>query len=231
MESLRKGVLIFAVLSILGLLGFYYNSDWGPIYDHGEGGYRNGFPILFNRLSFLFPLLSIIFCLKKGQRNLFLISSIIGMSVFLLSLIFYFSNNAYGGLDWLVVIYSPTLLLSICFLILYKNIKTSTDNEVTPKIKQVQRGNISTHQDFTEPPPLSNAVLIETPPPLHIGPHSIESTYYIVLNEKQMGPYDLDKMKVLMEVGQLNMHTLVWKEGMADWDEAQALPDLLELLK
>jgi len=98
-------------------------------------------------------------------------------------------------------------------------------------MKQDQGGDISTHQEFSSSPPLSKTELNETPSPFPAEPRKFNSTYYVAVNGKQMGPYDLDKMKVLIEVGQLTMNTHVWKEGMADWDEAQTVPELVELFK
>jgi hypothetical protein len=67
------------------------------------------------------------------------------------------------------------------------------------------------------PPPIRN--VNTTPPPLKID-------FFVALNGKQMGPYDLDKIKLLIDVGQITRETLVWKQGMADWEPAEKIAEI-----
>ena len=55
-----------------------------------------------------------------------------------------------------------------------------------------------------------------TPPP---PPSSIE--FFILINNQQNGPFDLNKLKELVMNGTINRETLVWKNGMANWDNAR----------
>jgi hypothetical protein len=41
--------------------------------------------------------------------------------------------------------------------------------------------------------------------------------WHVAIDGKQAGPYEEEKIKLLIELGQINMDTLVWKEGMSDW--------------
>ena len=59
-----------------------------------------------------------------------------------------------------------------------------------------------------------------TPPPLP------QAQYYIAMGGAQQGPYDLAAMQALMQQGQINSSTLVWKSGMPQWAAASTLPEL-----
>jgi GYF domain 2 len=45
--------------------------------------------------------------------------------------------------------------------------------------------------------------------------------YYFVINNQQVGPFSVD----LLKPGQISPHTLVWAEGMANWQEASHVSD------
>jgi len=47
-----------------------------------------------------------------------------------------------------------------------------------------------------------------------------------LINNQQNGPHDLDSMKTLIAQNQINRETLVWKEGMSDWDNIMDQDDL-----
>lgn len=42
-------------------------------------------------------------------------------------------------------------------------------------------------------------------------------SWYVAIDGKQVGPYEEEKIKLLIELGQINKDTLVWTEGMSDW--------------
>jgi hypothetical protein len=46
-------------------------------------------------------------------------------------------------------------------------------------------------------------------------------TYYIENDNKRDGPYLLDALRERLIAGKMTEKTLVWKEGMADWEEAR----------
>jgi membrane protease subunit (stomatin/prohibitin family) len=60
-----------------------------------------------------------------------------------------------------------------------------------------------------------------TPPPV---PGNI--IFFAVVNGQQAGPYDIDAVKQLVQSGQINRETLVWKDGMANWTKASEVPEL-----
>ena len=74
-----------------------------------------------------------------------------------------------------------------------------------------QMGNIASNINTNTPPP----------PPL------IE--YFILLNNQQNGPFNLNKLKELIMSGTINKDTLVWKTGMANWDNAGIQNELMNL--
>lgn len=64
----------------------------------------------------------------------------------------------------------------------------------------------------------------DTPPPPGFS-------YYILRNNKQEGPYDIEQVKSFVQTGQLLKNTYMWKQGMADWDKAENLSDVNGFLK
>ena len=46
----------------------------------------------------------------------------------------------------------------------------------------------------------------------------------------QHGPVSEDELRRLVDAGQLSAHDLVWREGMADWQPAQDVPGLLDVV-
>ncbi len=52
------------------------------------------------------------------------------------------------------------------------------------------------------------------------------ATIFVLLNNKQEGPFNLDQLKALVQSGQLTKETLSWKDGMAQWDKAENMPEL-----
>ena len=78
------------------------------------------------------------------------------------------------------------------------------------------------------PPPI-NTINKKNPPPL---PKIMDSNkYYVVINENQIGPINVEKIALLIEVDQVTPTTLVWKEGMADWVNASNVETINHLLK
>lgn len=51
-------------------------------------------------------------------------------------------------------------------------------------------------------------------------------TYYILIDNKQQGPYNLDELR---EKG-INARTMVWRQGMSGWQPAGNVPELRDLL-
>ncbi|MCP4747522.1 MAG: SPFH domain-containing protein [Desulfobacteraceae bacterium] len=59
------------------------------------------------------------------------------------------------------------------------------------------------------------------PPPL---PQSVQ--WYAAINNQQAGPFSADDIKHMIQNGQLNRKTLIWKQGMPDWQPAGNQPEL-----
>ena len=51
-----------------------------------------------------------------------------------------------------------------------------------------------------------------TPPP------APTSQYFVAVNGQQSGPFSVAQLQQLAQQGQINMQTLVWKQGMAGWE-------------
>ncbi|MBN1760349.1 MAG: SPFH domain-containing protein [Chitinispirillaceae bacterium] len=61
------------------------------------------------------------------------------------------------------------------------------------------------------------------PPPL---PPATETSFYIAVGGKQTGPFPIEQLIPLVEQRKLTRETLVWKQGMAQWNKAGKISDL-----
>lgn len=59
-----------------------------------------------------------------------------------------------------------------------------------------------------------------TPPPIP------NSSFYIVLNGQQAGPFNLTELTQMLASNQFNRETFAWKAGMAGWEKAESIPEL-----
>lgn len=50
-----------------------------------------------------------------------------------------------------------------------------------------------------------------------------KALWYVAIDGKQVGPYEEEKIKLLIKLGQINQDTLVWTEGMSDWKKINEL--------
>ena len=75
-----------------------------------------------------------------------------------------------------------------------------------------QMGSVVSNLNTNTPPP---------PPPL------IE--FFILINNQQNGPFNINKLKELLLSGTMTKDTLVWKTGMANWDNAGNQNELVTL--
>ncbi|MCB0539379.1 MAG: SPFH domain-containing protein [Bacteroidetes bacterium] len=55
------------------------------------------------------------------------------------------------------------------------------------------------------------------------------SAIFVLVNNKQEGPFNLEQLKSFIQNGQITKETLAWKEGMAQWDKAENLPEIKQL--
>ena len=67
---------------------------------------------------------------------------------------------------------------------------------------------------------MSNVQQAMTPPPLP------KVQYHVAVNGQATGPYDLAALAQLITSGVLTKNTLVWKNGMENWDKAENQPDI-----
>jgi hypothetical protein len=63
-----------------------------------------------------------------------------------------------------------------------------------------------------------------TPPPV---PPQLQ--FFAVINGQQAGPFDLNALKQMIVQNQLTKETLVWRQGMANWDVAGNVVELQTL--
>ena len=66
----------------------------------------------------------------------------------------------------------------------------------------------------------------QTPPPI-----PKETVYFVAVNGKQEGPFSIDDLKDKINKGIFDKETLVWKEGMINWEKAGSTNELLSLFK
>ena len=63
-----------------------------------------------------------------------------------------------------------------------------------------------------------------TPPPTPV------SQYFVAVNGQQSGPYSVAQLQQLAQQGQINMQTLVWKQGMAGWEAIANVAEIASVL-
>lgn len=64
---------------------------------------------------------------------------------------------------------------------------------------------------------------MNTPPPMP------QAQYMVSANGQQSGPFNMQQMQQLVQNGQLNRNTYVWKQGMAQWEMAGNVAELSAL--
>ncbi len=64
-----------------------------------------------------------------------------------------------------------------------------------------------------------------TPPPLHS-----ETPWHVAIDDKATGPHDVDAIRDLIKQGKLTSESLVWTEGMTDWEAAETIEDIKKLI-
>ncbi len=64
---------------------------------------------------------------------------------------------------------------------------------------------------------------MNTPPPIP------NVQYFTAVNGQQAGPFTIQQLQLLVGNGQLTKQTYVWKQGMANWDFAENVPEVAVL--
>lgn len=65
---------------------------------------------------------------------------------------------------------------------------------------------------------------MNTPPPTPV------SQYFVAVNGQQSGPFSIPQLQQLAQQGQINIQTLVWKQGMAGWEPIANVPEVASAL-
>ena len=63
---------------------------------------------------------------------------------------------------------------------------------------------------------MNHIISEEAPPPIP----SADIAYYVAINGKSYGPYNLSKLKEMVSADQLTSESLVWKKEMSNWEKA-----------
>lgn len=63
------------------------------------------------------------------------------------------------------------------------------------------------------------------PPPL-----PAETVWHVAVNDQPTGPHDLDAVRDLIKDSKLTGESLVWTEGMADWEAASSVDEIKKLI-
>lgn len=63
-----------------------------------------------------------------------------------------------------------------------------------------------------------------------IPPTLPQHTFYLAINGQQAGPFNQPALQQMALNGQLTRETLVWMQGMPQWDAATTVPELAEIL-
>ena len=63
------------------------------------------------------------------------------------------------------------------------------------------------------------------PPP----PPTMQAIYYVLVNNLQQGPYTISQLQQMVQQGILLPTTLVWKQGLPQWQAASTCPELVGL--
>lgn len=64
---------------------------------------------------------------------------------------------------------------------------------------------------------------MNTPPPMP------STSFYVAVNGQQAGPFNMQQLQQMCQIGQLTAQSLVWKQGMSSWAAANTVPELASL--
>lgn len=74
---------------------------------------------------------------------------------------------------------------------------------------------------------LNTALSPETPG--SVPPPVPTIKYFVAKDGKAIGPFDLETLKSMISIGELNQETLIWKDGMPEWKAAKTDKELSKL--
>ena len=55
--------------------------------------------------------------------------------------------------------------------------------------------------------------------------------YYVVVDGKQIGPYNIERLKEMCLNGNFTKESLVWKKGMEEWKKANEVDELKKVFE
>lgn len=90
-------------------------------------------------------------------------------------------------------------------------IGSAVGQNIAGTINNMMSGISQPIQSQTMPPPIPTAV------------------YHVVVNGQATGPFDIDTLKQMAAAGQLTSDSLVWKNGMTQWEKAEMVDELKTL--
>jgi len=75
-----------------------------------------------------------------------------------------------------------------------------------------------------------------TPPPMPgqmppAPPTQPAAAYFVLVNNQQMGPCDINTLRQMMGAGQINAQTMAWAQGMPQWAAMGSIPALAPLFQ
>ncbi|MCK5519765.1 MAG: DUF4339 domain-containing protein, partial [Candidatus Marinimicrobia bacterium] len=73
-------------------------------------------------------------------------------------------------------------------------------------------------------PAQQTAPTAPAPPPLPAA-----SSYFVAVGGKQAGPYDMNTLQSKIKSAEINKDSLIWKEGMAQWQKAGEVAEVAGL--
>lgn len=74
------------------------------------------------------------------------------------------------------------------------------------------------------PPPMPG----QTPP---APPTQQAAAYFVLVNNQQMGPCDLNSLRQMAQAGQINAQTMAWAQGMPQWTAMGSIPALASVFQ
>lgn len=72
---------------------------------------------------------------------------------------------------------------------------------------------------------------VNQPVPGVVPPPIPTTAYHVAVNGQATGPYNMQQLQQIAAAGQLTTDSLVWKNGMAQWETAGVIDDLKSLFE
>lgn len=82
-------------------------------------------------------------------------------------------------------------------------------------------GNINNAMSSATPPPIPQSQNIQSVP---------KTTYNVAINGQPTGPFEIDALKSMIEVGMISNESLVWTQGMIEWKRICDVDELKSIL-